>query len=174
MSETDSVRRNLPGQVAAARLRADGVFRRFFRAHTISAAGSTVSLVVLPILMFQRIGSALLTASLDAVYIAPYVLLGVFAGVLGDRVDRRRLMIGCEFGRTIALVSSPLAAELGAPDHRARVRGHHHRRDHARRLRRRAVRRPAGVVRSRATRARDVRARLSGHCVGDGRHRGSP
>ncbi|MBV8542212.1 MAG: MFS transporter [Pseudonocardiales bacterium] len=88
-------------------------FRRYWTAHAISTAGSTVSLVVLPLLLFQRTGSALLTALLGTVYIAPYVLLGLFAGALADRLDRRRLMVGCEFGSAVALGSIPVASSLG-------------------------------------------------------------
>ena len=42
----------------------------------------------------------------------PYVLVQLPAGVV-DWVNRRRLMIACDVGRMLALVSIPLAAWLG-------------------------------------------------------------
>jgi MFS family permease len=112
-SGPENTRRRSPRLAAAERLRHDRAFRRYWSAHAISTAGSTVSLVVLPLLMFQRTGSALLTALLGTVYVAPYVLLGLFAGALADRLDRRRLMVGCEFGSAITLGSIPVASSLG-------------------------------------------------------------
>lgn len=112
-SRPESLRRNPPRAALVEGLRHDRAFRRYWSAHAISTAGSTVSLVVLPILMYQRTGSALLTALLGTAFIAPYVLLGLFAGALADRVDRRRLMVGCEFASAIALGSIPVASGLG-------------------------------------------------------------
>lgn len=111
--EPESLRRNPPRLTGATELRHDRAFRRYWSAHAISTAGSTVSLVVLPILMFQRTGSPLLTALLGTAFISPYVVLGLVAGALADRVDRRRLMIGCEFASAIALGSIPVASALG-------------------------------------------------------------
>ena len=54
--EPENVRRSSPRAPAADALRHDRAFRHYWSAHAISTVGSTVSLVVLPILMFQRTG----------------------------------------------------------------------------------------------------------------------
>jgi MFS family permease len=69
--------------------------------------------VVLPILVFQRTGSALLTSSLTAIEVAPYLLIGLLAGVIADRGDRRRLMVGCDLAQVVLLASVPIAAAAG-------------------------------------------------------------
>jgi MFS family permease len=111
--EPAGVQRRSPRVDATQQLRRDRDFRRYWSAHVVSTAGSAISLVVLPILMFQRTRSPLLTALLDVTYTAPYVLLGVFVGPLAERVDRRRLMIGCEWGSAVAMLSIPISSALG-------------------------------------------------------------
>jgi len=97
----------------ASSLRSDGAFRRFFAAHAISITGTAVTQVVLPILVFQRTGSPLLTSLLTTIEVAPYLLIGLFAGVLADRGNRRRLMVSCDLAQTLLLGSVPLAAAAG-------------------------------------------------------------
>ncbi|WP_308283337.1 MFS transporter [Pseudonocardia nigra] len=81
---------------------------------TASVAGSQVTLVVLPVLMFQLTGSAALTGLLLAVEATPYLLFGLLAGAVADRVDRRLLMIGCDLSAAVAMASVPAAAAFGA------------------------------------------------------------
>jgi len=52
-----------------------------------------VSTVVIPILVFQRTGSAAQTGLVTALRVVPYLLVGLVAGPLADRVDRRRLIV---------------------------------------------------------------------------------
>lgn len=94
-------------------LRGDSAFRRFFIAHAISITGTAVTQVVLPILVFQRTHSALVTSLLTTVEVAPYLVFGLFAGVLADRANRRRLMVRCDLAQSVLLGSVPVAASLG-------------------------------------------------------------
>src|SRR5450432_407104 len=71
----------------------DPVWRRFFAAHAVSVTGTALTTVVLPILLYQRTGSAGLTAALTALQTVPYLLFGLFAGAISDRHDRRRIML---------------------------------------------------------------------------------
>ncbi|MGH3922859.1 MAG: MFS transporter [Pseudonocardiaceae bacterium] len=96
------------------RLRDDGPFVRFWLAHTVTITGTTVSYVVLPILVFQRTGSAAHTAAIAAIAATPYLLLGLVAGALADRSDRRRLMVGCELACAALVGSAPVAAAFDA------------------------------------------------------------
>jgi MFS family permease len=91
----------------------DAAFRRFLSAEVISEAGTAVSLVVLPIVVFTITGSPAQTGLLTALEALPYLCLGLLAGALADRVDRRRLMVGGDLARAVLVGSVPLAAALG-------------------------------------------------------------
>jgi MFS family permease len=88
------------------------VFVRFFSAHAISVTGTAVTQVVLPILVFQRTHSALQTSLLTTIEVAPYLAFGLFAGVIADRADRRRLMVRCDLLQVALLGSVAVAAAL--------------------------------------------------------------
>jgi MFS family permease len=53
------------------------------------------------------------TALLAAFTVLPYLCFGLFAGVLADRADRRRLMVLCDLINAALLGSIPLAAAFG-------------------------------------------------------------
>lgn len=67
---------------------------------------------MLPIVVFTLTGSPAQTGLLTALEAIPYLLFGLFAGVLADRVDRRRLMVGGDLLRAALVGSVPLAAAL--------------------------------------------------------------
>jgi MFS family permease len=99
--------------VTAVALRHDPVWRRFFGAHAISVSGTSLTFVVLPIALFQRTGSAGWTALLTALQTIPYLLFGLLAGVVSDRHDRRRLMIGSDIAAALVVASVPAADAFG-------------------------------------------------------------
>jgi MFS family permease len=94
-------------------LRSDPVWRRYLVARAVSWTGSMLTLVALPLLVFQLTGSPALTAALTAVEALPYLLLGLLAGALADRWDRRRLMVATSLADAVILGSIPAAAILG-------------------------------------------------------------
>ncbi|MFD0890833.1 hypothetical protein ACFQ08_40330, partial [Streptosporangium algeriense] len=51
--------------------------RRYLAARITSWAGSSITLVALPVLLYQRTGDAALTGLLTALEAAPYLLLGL-------------------------------------------------------------------------------------------------
>ena len=61
----------------------------------LSILGSSMTSFALVIWSYQQKGSALTTALLSVCSYAPYVLLSIFAGTLGDRWDKRRTMAVC-------------------------------------------------------------------------------
>jgi MFS family permease len=87
-------------------------FTLYFFAGAISSAGTTITLVVLPILVFQLTGSAFLTGLLGALEVLPYLVFGLVSGALADRMNRRRMMIVCDLINALLLASIPLAAWL--------------------------------------------------------------
>ena len=62
----------------------------------LSILGSSMTSFALVIWSYQQKGSALTTALLSVCSYAPYVLLSIFAGTLGDRWDKRRTMAVCD------------------------------------------------------------------------------
>jgi hypothetical protein len=95
-------------------LLSDRPFGRFFLAHTLSFLGTRVSYLALPLLIFELTGSALQTALLLVLETVPYLLFGLFAGAVADRVDRRRLMVACDLTGFALMASIPLAAAFDA------------------------------------------------------------
>lgn len=90
-------------------LRADPDFRRYFLARLLSECGTVITLIALPVLVYRLSGSAPLTATVSMLEAAPYVLFGLFAGALADRLDRRRLMIVADVADALLLASIPVA-----------------------------------------------------------------
>ena len=75
--------------------------------------GSAVTSVVLPVLVFERTGSAAATGGLFAVRVVPYLLFGLIAGPVADRGDRRRLIIGGNLAEGLLVATIPVAAAFG-------------------------------------------------------------
>lgn len=95
--------------MVTAGLLADADVRRYLAARVVSVAGSGITYVALPVLVYRLSGSALLTALVTLAQSAPYVLFGLWAGVLADRLDRRRMMIVSDLVAAVALASVPVA-----------------------------------------------------------------
>jgi len=95
------------------RLRDDRDFVRFWSALAVSVVGTAITWVALPILMYAESGSPFLTGLVAAFEALPYVLFGLFAGAIGDRLDRKRLMIGTDLAGAVVVGSIPLAAWFG-------------------------------------------------------------
>jgi predicted MFS family arabinose efflux permease len=94
-------------------LRSNAVFRRFMVARAVSWAGSAVTLVALPMLLYQRTGSPALTALLTTFEALPYLVFGLLAGALADRWSRRRIMVVTSVVEALVLASVPVASVLG-------------------------------------------------------------
>ncbi|NYD55856.1 MFS family permease [Nocardioides marinisabuli] len=92
---------------------ADPTYRRFLAARTIAMAGNALTLVALPVLVYRLTGSAALTAAVAAVETAPYLVLGLPAGALVDRWNRRRVLVLASAGSGLAMLTVPAADLLG-------------------------------------------------------------
>jgi predicted MFS family arabinose efflux permease len=84
-----------------------------FGGQMVSNVGSQVSLLAFPLLVLFLTGSPAQAGIIGALRGLPYFLLGLPAGALVDRWDRKRVMLLCDSGRAIALGSIPLAYALG-------------------------------------------------------------
>lgn len=94
-------------------LRDDADFRRFWLARQVSIAGTLVTAVALPVLVYRLSGSPSLTALVTLVEGLPYLLLGLVSGALSDRLDRRRVMVVADLLSALAIGSVPVAHVLG-------------------------------------------------------------
>jgi MFS family permease len=92
---------------------ADPDWRRYWTSRVVSYAGGTVIFVAAPILVYSLTRSALLTGVTTATEGLPYLLFGLVAGALSDRVDRQRLMVRCDLINAGVLATVPIAAAVG-------------------------------------------------------------
>lgn len=92
----------------------DRDFVLFWLGQNISFAGTAITTVVLPILIFQRTGSPLQTSLTAAIQVLPYLFFGLVAGAVADRVNRKQLMIVCDLLNLLLLGSLPVADAFGA------------------------------------------------------------
>ncbi|HEY3631179.1 MAG TPA: MFS transporter [Jatrophihabitantaceae bacterium] len=103
----------VPEQAPVA-LRRNRNFAIFWSCQSLSAAGDAMSLVALPLLVLHATGSVAQMGLLTGSSTLGYVVAGTFAGMVVDRVDRRRLMIACDSARAVLFALIPLAW-LAAP-----------------------------------------------------------
>ncbi|WP_258053761.1 MFS transporter [Streptomyces sp. Ru72] len=83
-------------------------FGIFWAAQTLSVLGDSFALIALPLLVLEATGSVARMGLLTAVGGAASVLSGVFAGVVVDRLDRRKLLIACDLVRMVLYGLVPL------------------------------------------------------------------
>ncbi|HEX8220459.1 MAG TPA: MFS transporter [Chloroflexia bacterium] len=76
---------------------------------TVSALGSGISGIALPLLILALTNSPAAAGIAGALYSLPYLLFSLPVGALIDRWDRKRVMILCEMGRALNVASIPVA-----------------------------------------------------------------
>jgi len=74
-------------------------FRNLFTASTTSTLGAAISLVSVSWIVYHYTGSSLDIAYLGLTGIVPGIVLGLFAGVVADRHNRRSLMVTADISR---------------------------------------------------------------------------
>ncbi|MFG6201857.1 MFS transporter [Nonomuraea sp. JJY05] len=87
-----------------------GVFWRWWAAGTTSAAGSAVGAVALPLTALTVLDASAFEMGLIAAagYVA-WIVIGLPAGVLVQRLPMRRVQVGADLARAAAVISIPLA-----------------------------------------------------------------
>jgi MFS family permease len=86
-------------------------FRRYYIGQTVSMIGTWIQSVAFMWLAYQLSGSTWFTGLVGFLQAAPHLFLAPFAGVLGDRVNRRKLLITVL--AAMALQSTALAILTG-------------------------------------------------------------
>ncbi|WP_327256300.1 MFS transporter [Streptomyces sp. NBC_01244] len=90
-------------------------FTVFWLGQALSVLGGSVSMLALPLLVLEVTGSLVGMGLITALSGVFAIATGTFAGHVVDRVDRRRLMIGCDLARAVLLGSVPLMWSFGGP-----------------------------------------------------------
>src|SRR4029453_10469936 len=85
-------------------LRHNANFRRLYLASVVSLGGDWFLLIALFGLMLRLTDQAIAVAFTLAAQELTYFLASPFAGVLADRLDRRRLMIACDLTRAVLVL----------------------------------------------------------------------
>ncbi|HEX6487552.1 MAG TPA: MFS transporter [Candidatus Dormibacteraeota bacterium] len=89
-------------------------FLRLWGGKTASSVGDRVSALAVPtaaILLLHA--DALHVGLLYVCFYLPYPLLALPAGVVVDRIPRRPLLVACDLGRFVAVLSIPITAAVG-------------------------------------------------------------
>src|ERR1700728_3775618 len=82
----------------------------FFAGYGISALGSGMALLMLPVLMLRATGSPSLVAIVASIEATPLLLFGLLAGSLADRGNLSRLLIASDtFAGAVFCVASLIA-----------------------------------------------------------------
>ena len=78
---------------------AERSFALYFAGQALSYLGYGLGTIAIPLLVFRLTGSALSLGATYALEFLPFAFFGLVGGSLADRLDRRRLMIACDFVR---------------------------------------------------------------------------
>jgi MFS transporter, NRE family, putaive nickel resistance protein len=95
--------------VSAATLRANADFRRLFGAQLTSLLGSGVTSVALAAFAYQLAGrnATVVVGTALTLRILAFVLFAPAAGILADRIDRRRLLVAADLARVALMGAFP-------------------------------------------------------------------
>ncbi len=94
------------------RLRRNPAFVVFWSARTISFAGTGITTIVLPVLVYAMTRSPAWVAALGLIEFVPYLAFGLLAGAVADRVNRKKIMVACDVIAAFLLAAVPAAAVL--------------------------------------------------------------
>lgn len=87
-------------------------FRALLASQSFSKIGDMLTGIALPLLIFERTGSAMSMAFMMAAYWLPPILFAPFFGLYVDRVDRKRLMVITDIVRLVLTVLIPLMPSM--------------------------------------------------------------
>ncbi|MFJ8430711.1 MFS transporter [Kitasatospora sp. NPDC094019] len=88
---------------------------RLRAAFLVSGIGDWIYRLAIPVLVLKITGSATSTALAYAIEFIPYIVIGLFAGVVADRFDRRRVMILCDLSSAVLALAVTALATLDRP-----------------------------------------------------------
>jgi ENTS family enterobactin (siderophore) exporter len=101
--------------VGAGRAHLNRDFRAVLAGQAVSALGDAITLTATPLLVLALTGSGAWMGVVGALQFLPDLLFSLAAGVLADRVDRRRLVVIADSGRAVLTMLVPIAHWTGLP-----------------------------------------------------------
>ena len=90
-------------------------FHLLITSQAVSSCGDWLYNVALLAFVYERTGSATWVSLTTAARLVPIVALGPVGGVLADRYDRRRLMVGADVIRAALMIVLGIVAAAGLP-----------------------------------------------------------
>ncbi|WST81675.1 MFS transporter [Streptomyces sp. NBC_01136] len=93
----------------------NSAYRIFLAVQTLSSLGDSFSYVALPLLILHSTGSVLQMGFVTGLTGVASILTGLFAGVVADRFDRRRLLMLTDGARCLLYLAIPLAWSFSTP-----------------------------------------------------------
>ena len=92
-------------------------FRNLWLGQSISQIGDSLYYVAFMFMVKKVTGSSAMVGYTGALELAPYLLIGPYAGVLADRLDRRAIMLASDLLSALVLLgfSSVLIAGIAPP-----------------------------------------------------------
>ncbi|MFE5791330.1 MFS transporter [Streptomyces sp. NPDC056503] len=89
-------------------------FLLLWAGQTVGELGARITTVVVPLVAATTLhASAFQIALLTSFAWLPFLFFSLPAGILADRLDQRKLMVGCDLGRVALMTSVPVVAGLG-------------------------------------------------------------
>jgi MFS family permease len=101
--------------VDADLLRRRRELRMLMTGQGVSLLGSQVTLVAIPVQMYQLTHDSFAVGLIGATQFVPILALALVGGALADAFDRRRLIIGSELGSLAVVIALALNASLDDP-----------------------------------------------------------
>src|SRR3979409_194349 len=96
-------------------LRISRDYRMLYFGQLISAFGSAITFVVVPVQVYQLTGSTLLVGLLSASEFVLILLMALVGGAYADFIDKRRMLRLTEVGQTLVTAALVLNALLLRP-----------------------------------------------------------
>jgi MFS family permease len=90
-------------------------FKVLLSSQGISSLGDAVSFTALPLLVLAITGSGFAMGIVGALQTLPDLFLGMVAGAMADRSDRKRMMFLADLGRAGLTALIPISVALGGP-----------------------------------------------------------
>jgi MFS family permease len=86
----------------------DRNFNIFWAGQTLDALGDSAATIIIPLLVLEATGSVAQMGLVTGTMGVMSLVASLFSGLIVDRVDRRRLMMFCDFGRASIYIFIPL------------------------------------------------------------------
>ena len=90
-------------------------FRLLLGSYLVSWTGDWCYSIALTVWVVERTGSSSWVAAIYVMRVVPFMLFGALGGVLADRYDRRRLMVGLDLARGALMIPLVIVVAVDGP-----------------------------------------------------------